>query len=573
MAFNELLKECGDFGFYQKVVNFGFLILVMLIVACAYWAQIFMLIIPPHRCKLSPLDNEWLIGNDSSFLANGSKCFLYVSNSSNETHTGCEYGMVYDFSENFPTFASQNDWVCEDSWRMYLVHTCYFCGGLASAVSFGIISDKYGRKRAVLLAFLIGLTSDICTFFCTSQLSFIAARFGSGLGYGNIVVTSFVLAIEYTGPKWRSTSLFTIGFSYAIFAALFPWLAYVLYDWKYILMVTWIPTIGAFGFYFFLSESASWLISIGRVDDAVNSVERIARINGKTLSKKYIKAKLLEKESTEQSKYDGSLKRFDSLSNGKETTDTLEEISFLEALTVILKSPSFRKKMFSFMVIWMTVAACYNGINLQSSNLPFSLYITFSLGALIEVPGNVFCILTIDRFGRRWTNAGVLVSGGILGIATMTTSSATLIMIFALIMRCCYSTAFDITFTFVSESFPTVIRGRALAVIRALGFTGSLLAPFIVQLSEKEVLLPLLIFGIMSFTAGILTLFLPETANQHLPNTLEEGENFGKDQPFWFCPNKKKSRNKDLFTNLQPSLETGKEKSVSCPASNNQEKF
>lgn len=39
---------------------------------------------------------------------------------------------------------------------------------------------------------------------------------------------------------------------------------------------------------------------------------------------------------------------------------------------------------------------------------------------------------------------------------------------------------------------------------------------------------PLLVFGVLALTGGVLSLMLPETLNKKLPETIEEGENFGK---------------------------------------------
>ena len=42
------------------------------------------------------------------------------------------------------------------------------------------------------------------------------------------------------------------------------------------------------------------------------------------------------------------------------------------------------------------------------------------------------------------------------------------------------------------------------------------------------VALPLLIFGGLSVVAGLLVLFLPETSNTILPDTVEDAKNFGR---------------------------------------------
>lgn len=48
--------------------------------------------------------------------------------------------------------------------------------------------------------------------------------------------------------------------------------------------------------------------------------------------------------------------------------------------------------------------------------------------------------------------------------------------------------------------------------------------------------LPLTVLGLLSFLDAFLTLALPETLNQDLPETLQEGNDFGRDQSFWWIP-------------------------------------
>jgi len=49
---------------------------------------------------------------------------------------------------------------------------------------------------------------------------------------------------------------------------------------------------------------------------------------------------------------------------------------------------------------------------------------------------------------------------------------------------------------------------------------GAMLAPFVPLLNSYYEPLPLLLFGSVSFAAGLLALFLPETLGRKLPDTV-----------------------------------------------------
>ena len=66
--------------------------------------------------------------------------------------------------------------------------------------------------------------------------------------------------------------------------------------------------------------------------------------------------------------------------------------------------------------------------------------------------------------------------------------------------------------------------GLSSAAARVAG----ILSPFMLELKSVWEPLPFVLFGTLSIAAGLLALLLPETRNKILPETMEEGEAFGK---------------------------------------------
>ena len=94
-----------------------------------------------------------------------------------------------------------------------------------------------------------------------------------------------VLAVlEYMRPDKRTLGLnLCIGVFHTLACIVVPWLAIWAGNWRLFLLVITLPNIVVPGFYFCVPESASWLLSKGRVQDARQCFRRVAACNGKTL--------------------------------------------------------------------------------------------------------------------------------------------------------------------------------------------------------------------------------------------------------------------------------------------------
>jgi MFS transporter, OCT family, solute carrier family 22 (organic cation transporter), member 4/5 len=83
---------------------------------------------------------------------------------------------------------------------------------------------------------------------------------------------------------------------------------------------------------------------------------------------------------------------------------------------------------------------------------------------------------------------------------------------------------YNLLFIYTAELFPTVVRNAALGCTAQASQMGAIVAPLVVMLGER---LPFAVFGASGIVGGLLVLYLPETMNKPLYDTmagLEEGE-------------------------------------------------
>ncbi|KAI5704896.1 hypothetical protein M8J75_009800 [Diaphorina citri] len=91
------------------------------------------------------------------------------------------------------------------------------------------------------------------------------------------------------------------------------------------------------------------------------------------------------------------------------------------------------------------------------------------------------------------------------------------------------SAPFLVIYPFAGELYPTSLRGVGIGTSAYIGGLGLIIIPFITYLGRDNLRMPLVIMGVISVLGGIIGLRLPETLHQKLPQTVEEGEEFGKD--------------------------------------------
>lgn len=99
------------------------------------------------------------------------------------------------------------------------------------------------------------------------------------------LVHIFLLVLEYMRPSLRTVGLnLCIGIFYTLACMMVPWAAVLLGTWKSFLIFIAVLHTVIIIYYYIVPESAQWLISKGKTDEAVACFKRIAKFNGKIVS-------------------------------------------------------------------------------------------------------------------------------------------------------------------------------------------------------------------------------------------------------------------------------------------------
>lgn len=70
--------------------------------------------------------------------------------------------------------------MCDDAYKSDLATTVYFAGVMMGGIVFGILADKYGRKRVLIVTLFLSGIVGIVTFLLRTFPAYIVLRFFLG---------------------------------------------------------------------------------------------------------------------------------------------------------------------------------------------------------------------------------------------------------------------------------------------------------------------------------------------------------------------------------------------------------
>ncbi|XP_023418355.1 solute carrier family 22 member 13 isoform X4 [Cavia porcellus] len=365
-------------------------------------------------------------------------------------------------------------------------------GLLAGALIFGPLSDRIGRRMCILLQLpLVGIVG-LATAFVPSFEVYMVLRFAVASASAGWMLSTIALISEWVGPSWRTRTIAMMQAISGLGQMALAGLAYGIRNWRYLQIAISAPTFLLFFYFWILPESARWLLINGKIEKAKQLVQKAALLNRRELS-----AKLLNQLAPEETGPSGNV-------------------------LDLFKHPYLRKVTLILIFVWFVDNLVYYGLSFQVGEFGLDIYLTQLIFGAVEVPACLFSIFMMERLGRKWSQSGTLIVGGVMCIATAFIPSdlPVVVTVLAVVGKIATAASFTISYVYTAELFPTVIRQTGMGLVSIFSRIGGILTPLVLLLGDYYVALPMLIFGIIPIVAGMLCVLMPETCGQSLKDSI-----------------------------------------------------
>lgn len=524
MAYDDLFKYVGDFGRYQKRIYF---LLCLPAIVCGFHklAGVFLMPKPDYRCKLPfeehnasyslsehilqmsyPIDKFTEKWSTCQYLnANYTDVYLQSGQPANTSVACSEF--IYDLTKYKSSTVIEWNMVCGKAWLRATSDALFMVGVLLGSIIFGQMSDNMGRKPVFFASLVIQVIFGIAAGIAPEYISYTISRLIVGATTSGVFLVAYVIAMEMVGPSYRLFAgvacmmFFSLGY---ILTAAF---AYAIPDnWRELQIALTLPGLFFMCYYWFVPESARWLLSKNRKDEALVIIQAVAKENNATIPQDVL----------------------DSL--GEEKTVEKKEGERQPSVIDLFRYPNLRKKTLLIFFDWFVNSATYYGLSWNTNNLGGNDLMNFIISGAVEFPAYTMLLFTLNRWGRRNILCYCMLVSGTMLLATVFIPKEQnwLIVVCAMLGKMAITSSYGTVYIFTTEQFPTPVRNVGLGASSMIARVGGILAPYINILADIWKPFPLIIFGSLAFIGGLLSLYLPETLGKQLPETIEEGENFGK---------------------------------------------
>jgi len=344
-------------------------------------------------------------------------------------------------------------------------NSCALLGCLLGSIFTGGLSDKFGRKKLLILSALLFAASSVLTGWASSFNMFVVWRIlgGVAIGMASNLSPMYIAEVAPAHLRGRLVALNQLTIVIGILAAqIVNWWIAIKLDptateaarqlwneqsgWRWMFTAVTVPSLAFFTGALLVPESPRWLI---KNCDSDLARRVLAKIGGE----EYAVAEVADVQQT-LAKEEIQHVRFSDLLEPK-----LKKIVLIGCVLAVLQQWSGINSIFNY------AEEIYKSAGYGISDIMFNIVITGTVNLLFTL----IAIGTVDHFGRRGLMligcASIGVSHVLLGAAYALQMKGIAVLVFTLCSLGCYGLSLaPVVWVLISEMFPNRIRGTAISV-------------------------------------------------------------------------------------------------------------
>lgn len=422
-----------------------------------------------------------------------------------------------------------------------LASTSFFAGTLVGQFVIGAVSDRLGRRNALVIALPCAYIATLGMFACDGVFCLAAARSAGGFFAGGALITGYVMYYELTPKRdhffarmlmvlggWLTASLYVVAVAYALQDV----------HWRWTVLAAMLPS--PLALLLLPHESPQFLAARGAHAQAVRVLQHIAHTNGVVVSTADLSAALRPPEHAP-----AAIQSRDGASSVESPTSGASPLVVpadvrtdagrdhgagdvgaggVGSCAGVGVGAGARTKLLHLVRLclvsaaWLGSVCTYYGILLWPIKLGSELYLRTAMGLVLEAPVYLLMPLAPRLCGSALSAWGVVLAWTALSWMAVAAIGVEGAAGATVLMQARFSATATSTIPYVaaSLSFETPVRSSGVGFSASVGRLGSVVAPLLVSLvgSNTE---RALILAVLSASSALCVAALHQLAPKEPP--------------------------------------------------------
>jgi MFS transporter, SP family, xylose:H+ symportor len=359
-------------------------------------------------------------------------------------------------------------------------NSCALIGCLVGSIISGWTSDRFGRKKLLLLSAVLFALSSVLTGWANGFTTFVVFRMIGGVAIGIASNVSPTYIAEVSPAAWRGRLVTVNQLTIVVGilgAQIVNWLiadkvsegataALIRMSWngqrgwRWMFTAVVVPAVVFFLGALFIPESPRWLAKSGFIDQARHV---LARIGGQSYGN----------ETLREIQNALAIERQASTPWHELASPSVLKILVIGVVLAVLQQWS------GINIIFNYAEEIYRSAGYGVSGTLFNIVITGTINLVFTIGA----LVLVDRFGRRalmlFGCAGIALFHTVLGVTYRVGTKGLLILLITLCTIACYALSLaPVTWVLISEIFPNRIRGLGVSISVSALWLASFLLTF-----------------------------------------------------------------------------------------------